>query len=90
MGPPADKRCGNALQFFADVGGAFLDSTDCRYSGFGLTRSYEAFMPWQHTMPIRAYGLNGSIRDPSSTFDIVSVDSEFSGRFFRRAGSDIG
>lgn len=61
----------------ADVGGAFPDSKDSRYSGFGLTYNYGALSPGEHTMTIRAYGLDGSVTESSSAFTVASFHSEF-------------
>ena len=60
-----------------DVGGVFPDSKDSVYSGFGLTYNYGALSPGEHTMTIRAYGLDGSVTESSSTFTVASFHSEF-------------
>lgn len=60
-----------------DVGREFPDAKDSRYSGFGLTYNYGALSPGSHTMTIKAYGLDGSVTESSSTFTVASFHSEF-------------
>ena len=54
-----------------------LIQKDSRYSGFGLTYNYGALSPGEHTMTIRAHGLDGSVTESSSTFTVASFHSEF-------------
>jgi len=62
-----------------DVGRIFPDAKDSKYSGFGLTYNYGGLSPGAHTMTIRAYGLDGSVTESSSTFTVASYHSEFFG-----------
>jgi len=62
-----------------DVGGAFPDYRNPRYSGFGTTYNYSELTAGSHTMQIKVYTIDGKIIESSSEFTVERLNEEFFG-----------
>ena len=60
-----------------DVEQAFPEVSNSIYSGFGQTYNYGLLDPGSHTMTVRAQSEDGSVREASATFNVITFPDEF-------------